>query len=130
MAVLDGIHHVKIPVTDLVRSRAWYERVFGLEVRMEFQDDDGVVRGVAGDAPGLGDTSLSLRQQPQAAAALAGFDPVSFGVADRAAIGEWMDRLDAVGVAHSQPIHARIGWIVSFHDPDGLELRLYSRTLD
>jgi catechol 2,3-dioxygenase-like lactoylglutathione lyase family enzyme len=26
---LDGIHHVKIPVTDLDRSRAWYESRLG-----------------------------------------------------------------------------------------------------
>ena len=26
---LAGIHHVKIPVTDLSRSRDWYARVFG-----------------------------------------------------------------------------------------------------
>ena len=31
---LDGLHHVKLPVTNLARSRAWYERVLsskGLE---------------------------------------------------------------------------------------------------
>ncbi len=31
-----GVHHVKIPVADLVHSREWYERVFELEPLMEF----------------------------------------------------------------------------------------------
>lgn len=129
-AVLDGIHHVKIPVTDLVRSREWYERVLGYEVDMEFRDDDGVVRGVGGKPPGIGQTGLALRQEPNAAAALAGFDPIAFGVSDRAAIDRWTNQLDAHGVAHTPVIRASIGWIVCFKDPDGLELRLYSRSLD
>ena len=38
-----GLHHVKIPVTDLVRSREWYERVLDLEPLTEFRDGhDGV----------------------------------------------------------------------------------------
>ena len=26
-----GIHHIKLPVSDVARSRAWYERVLGFE---------------------------------------------------------------------------------------------------
>ncbi len=55
-----GLHHIKIPVSDLVRSRAWYERVFDLEPVMEFRDDeDGVVRGVVYRSKG--DLAFSLR---------------------------------------------------------------------
>lgn len=38
----------------------------------------------------------------------------------------WADRLDSLGVKHSPVIEATIGWILSFHDPDGLELRFYT----
>ena len=51
---LSDVHHLKIPVSDLTRSRQWYEQVLGLRVTTEFRDDDGVVRGLAGhltDAP-------------------------------------------------------------------------------
>jgi hypothetical protein len=44
-----GVHHIKIPVTDLVRSRAGYERVRDLEPFIEWPADAGVVRGA--DAP-------------------------------------------------------------------------------
>jgi len=117
---------VKFPVSDLAASRAWYERVFGFRVTMEFPDEDGVVRGVAGVVPGLGDTDLALRENPEAAHGFAGFDPVSFGIADRAAADAWVARLDELSVEHSRVIDATIGWIVSFHDPDGTEIRLYS----
>lgn len=81
---LAGVHHVKIPVTDLARSRDWYGRVFGFRVTWEFPDEEGVARGVAGEVPGFGDTILALRENPQAARGSKGFDPVGFAVADRA----------------------------------------------
>jgi catechol 2,3-dioxygenase-like lactoylglutathione lyase family enzyme len=124
-AALVGIHHVKFPVTDLARSRAWYEKVFGLTPSMEFPDDDGVVKGVGYEPIGPGVT-ISLRENPQAARGIAGFDPVSFAIADRAAADAWVARLDELGVAHSPVIVASIGWLVVFHDPDGTELHLYS----
>ena len=113
-------------MSELASSRAWYERVFGLDVIMEFPDDDGVVRGVAGNVPGLEPGGIALRVNVAAADGLRGYDPIAFGVADRAAIDAWIAHLDAIDVEHSPVIEASIGWIVSFHDPDGTEIRLYS----
>ncbi len=128
---LDGIHHVKLPVTDLARSRAWYARVLGLDVDMEFRDEDGgPVKGVAGRIPGVDGTGFALREAPEPARGFSGFDPLALGVADRAAIDAWVAHLDALGIAHSPVIHATIGWLVVLRDPDGIELRLYSRSLD
>jgi len=124
--ILAGIHHVKIPVTDLTRSVDWYGRVFGFRATIEFPDADGVIRGVAGEAPGLGDTMIGFRINPQAAAGCQGFDPVSFAVDDHADIVAWAAHLDELGVSHSPVIEASIGWLLVFTDPDGLELHLYS----
>jgi catechol 2,3-dioxygenase-like lactoylglutathione lyase family enzyme len=33
---LAGIHHVKLPVTDLARCREWYQSRLGYHVQMEF----------------------------------------------------------------------------------------------
>lgn len=123
---LSGIHHVKIPVTDLARSRAWYERVFGLRVTMEFPEKDGEVRGLGGFIPGLGDTGLALRLNPKAAEGCQGFDPISFGVDDRADIEAWASHLDSLDIRHSPVIDASKGWLLVFNDPDGLEIHLYS----
>ena len=124
-ALLAGIFAVKLPVRDLTASRAWYERLFDLRLVMEFPDGDGVVRGVAYDVPGLGDTGLALRERPDIAG-LSGFDPVIFGLADKAAVDAWDRRLDEFGIAH-RVVLGTIGWVVVFHDPDGLEIHLYSR---
>ena len=126
MPELAGIHHVKMPVTDLDRSRDWYGRVLGFKVTYEFQDADGVVRGVAGEVPGLGDSMLCLRVNFQAAQGCQGFDPVSFAVRDRADVEAWAAHLDTLGVPHSPVIEASIGWLLVFSDPDGLDLHLYS----
>jgi catechol 2,3-dioxygenase-like lactoylglutathione lyase family enzyme len=125
--VLVGIHHVKFPVTDLRRSRAWYERVFDLRPVLEFRDDhDGVVRGIGYELPGLPDLQVALRENPEASRGIAGFDPVSFAIADRAAAEAWVARLEELGIDHSPVIDATIGWLVVFHDPDGTEIHLYS----
>lgn len=126
MPQLTGIHHVKFPVRDLAVSRAWYEQVFGFEVTIEFPDEHGVVRGLAGAVKGLGDVGLALRENPEVAEGIQGFDPISFGIEDKAAAEEWAAHLDGLGIPHSPVIDATIGWILVFHDPDGTEIHLYS----
>ncbi len=124
---LVGIHHVKFPVSDLARSRAWYERVFDLRAVLEFADEeDGVVRGIAYEIPGLPEVGVALRENPAAARGITGFDPVSFAIADRDAAQAWADRLDELGIPHSPVIDATVGWLLVFHDPDGTEIHLYS----
>lgn len=123
---LAGVHHVKIPVTDLRRSLDWYRQVFGLRPAMQFRDADGVVRGLVGDVPGLGATTVGLRVNAAAAEGSRGFDPVSFAVRDRAGLEAWAAHLDDLGVRHSPLIEASIGWLLVFDDPDGLSLHLYT----
>jgi catechol 2,3-dioxygenase-like lactoylglutathione lyase family enzyme len=123
---LAGVHHVKVPVTDLARSRRWYEEVFGFQAEVEFPDDDGVVRGIAGTVPGLEPSMLAMRENPTAATGCAGFDPFSFAVHGREDIEAWIDHLDQLSVEHSTLIEASIGWLLVFHDPDGMEIHLYT----
>lgn len=126
MPELAGIHHVKIPVADVPTALAWYERVFGLKVAMEFKDDQGIVRGVVGELPGVPNTLLAFRENPELTKALEGFDPVSFAVRGRAEVAEWVAHLDELGVANSGLKEAAIGWIVFFHDPNGFKVHIYS----
>jgi catechol 2,3-dioxygenase-like lactoylglutathione lyase family enzyme len=122
-----GLHHIKVPVSDLRASRQWYERVFGLDALTEFRDDeDGVVRGVVYRSQG--DLVLSLRENEAAAKGTAGFDPFAIMLRGRDDIDFWARRLDSLGVDHSPIIEAPIGHIMAFDDPDGLQLRFY--TLD
>lgn len=86
-------------------------------VEREFPDDDGVVRGVGGRLPGAG-VPVALRQNAQAAAGNAGFDPVSFAIADRAAAEAWTAHFDELGVRHSGIRGATQGWVVDVYDPE------------
>jgi catechol 2,3-dioxygenase-like lactoylglutathione lyase family enzyme len=123
---LRGIHHVKLPVGEVGRSREWYERVLGLEVEIEFVED-GVLRGVAlrdRDAT----LSIALREEPEKAGVLRGFDPVSLAVGTRDDLRDWCAHLDALGESHGGVQTGHQGWVVvGLHDPDGLEVRLYTR---
>jgi len=90
MPELAGIHHVKFAVSDIERSVAWYERVFGFKVTMEFKDDQGIVRGSVGQLAGLDRTLLAFRENKELSEAVTGFDPVSFAVEDRADVEAWV----------------------------------------
>jgi catechol 2,3-dioxygenase-like lactoylglutathione lyase family enzyme len=126
MPELAGIHHVKFAVSDIERSVAWYERVFGFKVTMEFKDDQGIVRGSVGQLAGLDRTLLAFRENKELSEAVTGFDPVSFAVEDRADVEAWVAHLDEQGVENSGLRIAAIGYIVFFHDPDGIKLHVYS----
>ncbi|HYS37677.1 MAG TPA: VOC family protein [Pseudonocardiaceae bacterium] len=126
MPELAGIHHVKFAVSDIERSVAWYERVFGFKVTMEFKDDEGIVRGSVGQLAGLDKTLLAFRENKELSEAVTGFDPVSFAVEDRADVEAWVAHLNEQGVENSGLRIAAIGYIVFFHDPDGIKLHVYS----
>lgn len=126
MEQLDGFHHVKVPVTDVARSRDWYGRVLGLETEIEFVED-GVLMGVAMGDPG-GTLQLALRAHPELARAIKGFDPIAFAVPTRAELEKWQARLDELGERHGGIVEGHVGWLlVGLHDPDGIEVRLYTR---
>ena len=122
---LSGVFAVKFPVRDLAAGRGWYERVFDLRLFVEFPDDDGTVRCAAYTVPGMGDTGIALRERPDVAG-MCGFDPVIFAVADKDAIDAWAAKLDRLAIPYEVGL-GTIGWVLVFHDPDGLEIHLYSR---
>ena len=119
-----GVHHIKLPVSDIVASRAFYEDLFALNVLHEFLDGDGVARGVA-YAP-IGGVSLALREDPARATALRGYDPLAFSVEDDRAIHAWIAHLGAHGIPVTGPAAGTTGLVVGFDDPDGITIVLYS----
>jgi catechol 2,3-dioxygenase-like lactoylglutathione lyase family enzyme len=121
---VSGLHHVKLPVSDVQRSRDWYGRAFGFTCRLEFHEEDRLV-GVALHHP-VGDFSLALREDPPRAAALAGFDSVCLAVGTRAELDELLVRLDTAGIEHGTPVAGRNGDAVDVPDPDGHLVRIHT----
>lgn len=95
---LSGLHHVKLPVSDVARSRDWWLHVLGFENDIEFVEH-GVLMGVA-LADTAGSTGIALRHDPARAAALAGFDAVALRVPTRQGVEDWRARIDVLGETH------------------------------
>ncbi|TAM66013.1 MAG: VOC family protein [Microbacteriaceae bacterium] len=125
---LTGLHNIRIPVNDLDRSIEWYTRVFGFDELMEFTDHGTRTGMVLIHSSGA---RLILMIDPKAAAAMRepspGLGPVALGVADRAQLAEWVDRLNALGIENEGSYQGHLGWTIPhIKDPDGLEIRIYT----
>jgi catechol 2,3-dioxygenase-like lactoylglutathione lyase family enzyme len=125
---IDGIHHVKLPVSDLAVSLKWWESVFGAR-RIEQADHytpDGILFAHIMSVPGVG-TAVEIRLDPPLAAHMAGFDSVTLAAATKADLDDWVTWFDSIGIENSRVLRAISGWLVVVRDPDGLSVRIYSR---
>jgi catechol 2,3-dioxygenase-like lactoylglutathione lyase family enzyme len=107
--------HLRIPVTDLARSRSWYITTLGLKVEFEVPDRQTV-------ALQDGNDFTIFLQQTQS-----GVHPngcaLWFQVADvDATFGEWSER--GVQFAHG-PRRSYWGYGAELRDPDGYLVRLW-----
>jgi catechol 2,3-dioxygenase-like lactoylglutathione lyase family enzyme len=122
---LDGVHHLKLPVSDLDRSIHWYGECLGYRVAIEFRSN-GQRSGVTMTHP-AGGPWLGLVLDAERARAAAGFDYFSIGVPDRTQLEGLADHLTALGQRHAGVHFATVGWILPMlHDPDGHEVRFYT----
>ncbi|SDT37156.1 Glyoxalase/Bleomycin resistance protein/Dioxygenase superfamily protein [Friedmanniella luteola] len=126
--------HVRLTVTDIARSRAFYDEVFGLPVAFEVPADaDEATREQLGFLYGgviyaLGDSLLGLRpvSDDRFSEDRTGLDHVSFAVDSRSDLVTAVDTLDAAGIVHAGIKDIGAGHILEFRDPDGIALELYA----
>ena len=127
--------HVRLTVTDIDRSRAFYDDVFGLPVAFEVPADaDDATReqlsflygGVIYAVPGGG--LLGLRpvapQGDRFDEDRVGLDHLSFAVPSVAELHDAVALLDGAGVAHGGVKDIGVASILEFRDPDGIALEL------
>jgi catechol 2,3-dioxygenase-like lactoylglutathione lyase family enzyme len=128
IAGLDRIAQVKLPVTDLARSVAWYRELFDLRLWTEIVED-GVLRGAALLDP-LGRFNIALRDRSVCASQpnLDGFDVVAFLPKSRSLLDELVERCERLGVAHNGICATPAGDRLDIPDPDGTVLRFYHFT--
>jgi glyoxylase I family protein len=130
MAEITGLHHLSLSVRDVESSTAWYSRVLGLEKAFEHADRDqgwvkvqlvhptnGLRLSFTAHEGNLGESFSELHT---------GMDHVAFRVSDRAALEEWLARLDALGVTHSPIKQTVTGHVITFRDPDNIQLEVFA----
>jgi glyoxylase I family protein len=133
---VDGYAHVRLTVTDIDRSRAFYDRVFALPVAFEVPADaDEETRRQLGFLYGgviyhLGSGLLGLRPVAPRGDRFdedrVGLDHLSFSVADAAAVHAAAGRLDELGVPHGGVKDLGRSLLLEFRDPDGIALEVYA----
>lgn len=127
--LLDGIHHLKLPVSDLQRSLSWYQDRLGYLVMKEFIED-GELMGIAMTHPN-GGPDLAIRLDPDRARVAAGFDYFAIGVPGHDAIDALATRFMKRDDAHGGVQRTPVGWVLpGVHDPDGHEVRFYTVPLE
>lgn len=135
---VDGYAHVRLTVTDIARSRAFYDRVFALPVAFEVPPDaDEQTRQDLGFLYGgviyrLGPGLLGLRPVAPDGDRFdedrVGLDHLSLRVPDREAVSAAAARLDELGVVHSGVKDLGRAVLLEFRDPDGIALEVYAPT--
>lgn len=95
------VQHVKIPVTDLRRSVAWYGGLLDLVPFREFVEQ-GALRGVALRSPEAA-VVFALRDRQFCASQpdLAGFDLVALHMASRETLAELAAKCDRLSIEHT-----------------------------
>lgn len=127
-----SIAHVRLTVTDIARSRAFYESVFGLPVAVEIPPgaDDatrekfaflygGVIYQIGGIGLGLRPVGSGTFDEDRV-----GLDHLSLTVDSRADLDAAAGVLDELGIAHGDVKEIGAGWILEFRDPDNIALEL------
>ena len=128
----NSIAHVRLTVTDIEKSRKFYDTVFGWPVAIELPADaDDATREAFGFLYGgviynIGHALIGLR--PMAADSFdenrVGLDHIAFKVADKAEIDAAAAYLDELGVPHEPVKDIGAIYILEFRDPDNIALEL------
>jgi catechol 2,3-dioxygenase-like lactoylglutathione lyase family enzyme len=123
-----GLTHVAVTVSDLGRSRPWYERLF--DAKAVLDEDTGLFHHVVWALDG--GTLFGIHQHPNPESGEAfselrpGLDHVGFAVASRSELEQWESRLNDLGIAHGGIVDAPYGSGLSFRDPDNIALELFA----
>ncbi len=129
-----SINHIRLTVTDIDRSRAFYEGLFGWPIAIEMPantpaDDQARYAFLYGGVIyNLGHTLLGLR--PVSADSFdenrTGLDHLSLAVDSRAALEAAVELLDGRGIGHAGIKDIGDGFILEFRDPDNIALELFA----
>jgi glyoxylase I family protein len=123
---------VRLTVTDIARSREFYDSVFGWPVMLEVPDDSdaetreklwflfgGVIYRTGDLLVGLRPVAEDIFDEDRA-----GLDHVAFRLSSRDELDAAAAHLDHLGIAHGPIKDIGISHILEFRDPDNIALEL------
>ncbi|GAB3205244.1 VOC family protein [Marinactinospora thermotolerans] len=126
MPQLTGLAHITLSVRDRDASVEFYRDVLGFR-EYQTRDDGQWLRTTCHHPCGL---VLALTQHRDHFNARfdprhAGVDHIAFEVAGVGDLETWEERLTELDVDHSPIVHCDSGSLMSFTDPDGVQLELH-----
>jgi len=138
MAIVNssGFAHVRLTVTDIARSKAFYDQVFGWPAAIDFSDKAAEPGVTESPEQSYGGTIYHTPQgtlfglRPVGSAAFdsehTGLDHVSFAVDSRAELEKAVAGLEEAGIAHGEINELPDAGlaILSFQDPDDINIEL------
>ena len=121
------IHHLRLTVSDVKRSRAFYTELLGFQPVIEGATDVLLSNGVVGLALGPSPDPSRAPAGDRFDEARIGLDHLSFGVASRDELERARRLLDERGVPHGEitDLGEAFGlYILAFRDPDNIQLEM------
>jgi glyoxylase I family protein len=120
------ITHVALTVSDLARSRPWYQKLIGSEPLID--EDTGPFHHVVWL---VGATLVGLHQFPDRKSEpfderRPGLDHLAFACASRSELEAWERRLNELGIENGGIVDAAYGSGLSFRDPDNIALEFFA----
>jgi glyoxylase I family protein len=135
-----ALAHIRVTVTDIARSKAFYQQLLGVDPVIDFSDqvdEPGIKedreRFYGGCVFPLGDQVFGLRPVAPAGqrfdSATVGLDHVSFTLGSVDELREAAARLDAAGIEHGEvtDLGDAAMTILSVQDPDDINLEFAAR---
>lgn len=120
-----GIHHIKLTVSDLARSKSFYSKIPGFNVVAEYPDF--VMFGVGDANIGLTTHEAERKSDPFDEFQV-GLDHLAVKLASEEDLQEAVGFLDAEGIDHSKVKKQSNGIkIVIFRDPDNIQLEFAAK---
>ena len=123
------ISHSSFSVQDAEGSAAWARRVLGMEDLERVAGTDW--HGVLVLHPPSG-TVLEYQQHDRGShdrfdPRRTGLDHIGFLVRSRAALDDWAAHFDELGVDYTPVAEREYGAVLTFRDPDGIQLEMFWR---
>lgn len=121
------ITHVALTVSDLDRSRSWYQELFGSDPVLD--EDTGPFHHVVWL---VGGTLVGIHHFPDLKSAESfderrvGLDHLAFACSDRSELEEWGRHLNDLGIPNGGIVEASYGSGLSFRDPDNIALEFFA----